>query len=54
MNKYLNGNGVWCSECSGSGQGEVSDSIEYENGVERLFYSPCTACNGQGRLEGKR
>ena len=53
MNRYLTGNGVWCSKCDGSGHGEVSDSIEYENGSEFLFYNACAACNGQGRLEVK-
>ena len=50
MNKWLVGNGYWCPDCNGTGEGRITDTIVYDSGAERHFRERCRTCDGQRRL----
>ncbi len=50
MNRFLIGNGEWCSACGGSGRGAPRDRIEYTGGAYCQFYDRCPSCGGQKRV----
>ena len=50
MNKWLKGNGYWCSDCRGTGCGQPRDRIEFKGGGYCQFYDTCLACNGEKRI----
>lgn len=50
MNKWLTGNGYWCSACKGTGLGALHDTIVFTGGGYCNFYETCPTCSGEKRL----
>lgn len=53
MNKWLKGNGYWCSACDGTGGGPITDVLEYSNGTYAAFRAPCETCGGARRIAAR-
>ena len=47
---YLTENGQSCPDCNGTGQGEITDSVEYSDGTQYYFAPLCNCCKGKGRV----